>query len=42
LEVRASNTPAQSLYRKRGYIEVGCLSGYYRDEDGLAMERPLG
>jgi len=41
LEVRASNTPAQSLYRKRGYTEVGRLSGYYRDEDGLAMEKPL-
>ncbi|MCX6648939.1 MAG: ribosomal protein S18-alanine N-acetyltransferase [Candidatus Bathyarchaeota archaeon] len=42
LEVRVGNTPAQSLYGKRGYVEVGRLSGYYRDEDGLAMEKPLG
>jgi [ribosomal protein S18]-alanine N-acetyltransferase len=42
LEVRAGNTPAQSLYRKRGYTEVGRLPGYYRDEDGIAMEKPLG
>lgn len=42
LEVRASNTPAQRLYRKRGYAEVRSLPGYYRDEDGLAMEKPLG
>ena len=41
LEVRAGNTPAQSLYRKRGYSMVGRLPGYYRDEDGLAMEKPL-
>ena len=41
LEVRASNTPALSLYQKRGYIEAGFLPGYYRDEDGLAMEKSL-
>ncbi len=41
LEVRVSNTPAQSLYRKHGYVDVGLLPGYYRDEDGLAMEKPL-
>ena len=41
LEVRASNAPAQSLYRKRGYKEAGILPGYYRDEDGVAMEKPL-
>jgi len=41
LEVRASNTPAQSLYRKRSYAEVGRLPDYYRDEDGLAMEKSL-
>ncbi len=41
LEVCTSNTPAQSLYRKRGYAEVGKLPGYYRDEDGLTMEKPL-
>lgn len=41
LEVRVGNTPAKSLYRKRGYVEVSVLRGYYRDEDGLAMEKPL-
>lgn len=41
LEVRTGNTPAQSLYRKRGYAILGQLPGYYRDEDGLAMEKRL-
>lgn len=41
LEVRASNTPAKNLYRKRGYAEAGQLPNYYRDEDGIAMEKPL-
>lgn len=39
LEVRVSNIQAQSLYRKRGYVEGGVLPGYYHDEDGLAMEK---
>jgi ribosomal-protein-alanine N-acetyltransferase len=42
LEVRLSNTPAQRLYALRGYAVVGRLPNYYRDEDGLAMEKPLG
>ena len=41
LEVRASNTTAKNLYRKRGYAETGHLPNYYRDEDGIAMEKPL-
>jgi [ribosomal protein S18]-alanine N-acetyltransferase len=41
LEVRVGNIAAQSLYKKRGYAEVGNLPCYYRDEDGLAMEKPL-
>jgi len=41
LEVRASNSSARRLYRKRGYIEIGSLPGYYREEDGLAMEKHL-
>ncbi len=41
LEVRASNTPAQRLYAGRGYAITGRLPGYYRDEDGIAMEKPL-
>jgi ribosomal-protein-alanine N-acetyltransferase len=39
LEVRASNTEAQSLYAKYGFIEVGLRRGYYTDnrEDGVLM-----
>jgi len=41
LEVRESNLPAQSLYTKNSYTVVGRLPGYYRDEDGLVMEKRL-
>jgi len=39
LEVRASNTAAQSLYRKYGFIQVGLRRGYYTDnkEDAVLM-----
>ncbi len=39
LEVRASNTPAQSLYQKCGFTQVGLRRGYYSDnkEDGIIM-----
>ena len=39
LEVRASNTTAQSLYAKYGFNEVGMRRGYYTDnrEDGVLM-----
>ena len=39
LEVRASNTVAQSLYRKYGFVEVGVRRAYYVDnrEDGIIM-----
>jgi len=39
LEVRASNTPAQSLYYKYGFTQVGVHRGYYSDnrEDGSIM-----
>jgi ribosomal-protein-alanine N-acetyltransferase len=33
LEVRVSNTVAQSLYRKYGFEVVGRRPGYYRDND---------
>ena len=39
LEVRASNTSAQSLYIKYGFNQVGVRRGYYLDnkEDGIVM-----
>jgi ribosomal-protein-alanine N-acetyltransferase len=39
LEVRASNTTAQSLYSKYGFTKVGIRRGYYSDnrEDGVLM-----
>jgi ribosomal-protein-alanine N-acetyltransferase len=41
LEVRVGNDPALHLYRKRGYRDLGVLPRYYKDEDGLAMEKQL-
>jgi ribosomal-protein-alanine N-acetyltransferase len=39
LEVRAGNTPAQGLYTKYGFKQVGLRKQYYRDnnEDALLM-----
>jgi len=39
LEVRASNTAAQSLYLKHGFTQVGLRRGYYTDngEDAILM-----
>ena len=39
LEVRRSNTIAQSLYNKYGFTQVGVRRGYYSDnyEDGLLL-----
>lgn len=41
LEVRASNEPAVSVYRKLGFEEVGRRKNYYRNpkEDALIMRR---
>ena len=41
LEVRESNAPAQSLYKKHGYTEVGMRKGYYSlpKEDAVLMTR---
>ena len=43
LEVRVSNTPAISLYRKVGFAEVGRRKGFYTKptEDALIMEARL-
>jgi ribosomal-protein-alanine N-acetyltransferase len=39
LEVRVSNTAAQQLYSKLGFVEIGLRRGYYHDngEDALLM-----
>ncbi|MCM0649810.1 ribosomal protein S18-alanine N-acetyltransferase [Clostridium swellfunianum] len=39
LEVRKSNTVAQNLYKKHGFIEAGIRKGYYADtkEDAVIM-----
>jgi len=39
LEVRVSNLPAQRLYNKYGFVDVGLRHGYYTDnrEDALLM-----
>ncbi|MDW7650686.1 MAG: ribosomal protein S18-alanine N-acetyltransferase [Bacillota bacterium] len=37
LEVRASNTKAQRLYQKHGFLACGTRPGYYNDEDALIM-----
>lgn len=39
LEVRRSNTVAQSFYEKLGFVKTGILSNYYGDEDALVMTR---
>ena len=43
LDVRASNTPAISLYEKHGFYKVGVRKGYYTlpKEDALLMDKPL-
>ncbi len=42
LEVRVSNTVAQELYLKYGYVKVGVRKGYYSDnnEDAIIMTTP--
>ncbi|QKG85424.1 ribosomal protein S18-alanine N-acetyltransferase [Kroppenstedtia pulmonis] len=39
LEVRVSNHVAQSLYKKKGFVETGIRPGYYTDnqEDAIIM-----
>ncbi|MBN1683248.1 ribosomal protein S18-alanine N-acetyltransferase [Candidatus Bathyarchaeota archaeon] len=41
LEVRESNLIAQNLYIKNGYKTVDVLELYYKDENGLRMEKNL-
>ena len=41
LEVRASNTPAQAMYEKLGFAEIGRRPWYYQNpkEDALIMRK---
>ena len=42
LEVRVSNNPARSLYRKMGYEEIDIRKGYYDGkEDAVIMKKIL-
>ena len=42
LEVRASNTGAEALYRSLGYEKAGVRPSYYADgEDALVMTKPV-
>lgn len=43
LEVRVTNTPAQRLYERYGFQEVGCRPDYYTSpvEDAIVMRKPL-
>lgn len=44
LEVRASNTSAQRLYERLGFVTAGVRKGYYSDnrEDALIMWLDIG
>lgn len=33
LEARAGNAPARAFYRRRGYVEIQSLPGYYRQRE---------
>ena len=41
LEVRASNAPANALYERLGFVQVGCRKNYYRNpkEDALILRK---
>ena len=41
LEVAASNTAAQNLYRKNGFDTVGKRVGFYGNDDALLMSKKL-
>lgn len=43
LEVRVSNLPARSLYKKVGFQEIGIRKNYYEDaEDAIVMALVVG
>ncbi len=40
LEVKEDNLPAITLYEKNGFVKKTIRKGYYREKDGILMERP--
>ena len=40
-EVRESNLAAQMLYKKLGYEAIDIMRGYYGDDDGYRMRKPI-
>lgn len=41
LEVRESNSTAQSFYQGRGFNEIGRVKAYYPDEDAIIMSKSI-
>ena len=41
LEVNSKNDTAINLYKKLGFIQVGCRKNYYKDGDGLLFTKIL-
>jgi [ribosomal protein S18]-alanine N-acetyltransferase len=41
LEVRKSNSAALKLYKNNGFIEKAIRKNYYKEEDGILMEKKL-
>lgn len=41
LEVRRGNEAAIQLYKKYGFEEISVRKNYYKDEDGIMMEKVL-
>jgi len=37
VEVRESNKIAQMFYKKLGFFQLGCIIGFYDDEDAIVM-----
>jgi len=37
VEVRKSNKIAQMFYKKLGFFQLGCIIGFYDDEDAIVM-----
>lgn len=42
LEVKCDNNPAIALYKKNGFVPKAIRKNYYKDTDGILMERKKG